>query len=75
MTDKCDAFGDAVYRAWCAGLNSDRVDRDRINDALANGASCEEAASREVHRLRRLRDQQREIDEYCENEIRHVSSD
>jgi hypothetical protein len=47
-----EAFGDAVYGAWKSGLNSDAVDMDRVFDDVAEGASREEAASREVRRLR-----------------------
>jgi hypothetical protein len=48
-----DAIGDAEYAAWRAGLNPDRVDRDRVTDDVYAGYDRFECADREVSRLQR----------------------
>lgn len=48
-----DAYGDAVYEAWRAGQNPDRVDYERVRDDVCDGYDRWEAAEREVRRLRR----------------------
>lgn len=48
-----EACGDAVYLAWRRGLDSDRVDYDRVTDDVYDGYDREDAAEREVRRLRR----------------------
>ena len=50
-----DAFGDAVYDAWRSGLNPDHVDRERTDQDVRDCYSRDEAAEREVDRLRRTR--------------------
>jgi hypothetical protein len=46
------AFGDAVYEAYRRGYNSDLVDRERISHDIAEGCSDDEAAAREVRRVK-----------------------
>jgi hypothetical protein len=48
-----DAWGDAVYGAWRSGMNPDRVSRDRVCDDIHAGYDRDDAATREVSRLRR----------------------
>ena len=70
--DEDKAFGNAVYDAWRAGLNSDLVDRDRVTFDVRDGWYPDEAARREVGRLRRneRREQpQEQFQEYPEEEF------
>ena len=53
MTKYDDAFGDAVYDAWRAGYDPDRVDMDRIHEDVDDGYDRFETADREVSRLRK----------------------
>lgn len=57
-----DAYGDAIYDAWRAGLNSDHVDPDRVADDVRQGFDRFEAAEREVDRLYKRRRVSREED-------------
>ncbi len=45
-------FGDAVYEAWKRGYDSDLVDRERVADDISDGLDPEQAAKREVARVR-----------------------
>lgn len=48
-----DAFGDAVYDAWLAGMNPDLVDADRVYEDVDCGFDRFDCADREVARIRR----------------------
>ena len=46
------AYGDAIYEAWCCGLNPDQVNRDCVEDFYYDSYDADEAASCEVNRIR-----------------------
>ena len=55
MTDRKaieDAFEEAVYKAWRAGLDSDAVDYERVSDDVYQGYDRFECAANECRRLR-----------------------
>jgi hypothetical protein len=48
-----DAFGDAVYDAWMAGLDPDAVDRESVADFYREYGNRWDAAEAEVNRIAR----------------------
>ena len=50
LTD--DDYYDTVYDAWKRGLNSDLVDRERMDYDLESCESVEECQWREIQRIR-----------------------
>ena len=60
-----EAWGDAVYAAWRRGLDSDRVDRDRMDDDSYAGHGPEECVERELKRItpKQLEAEDGEMDE------------
>lgn len=43
---------DVAYEVWRSGGDVDRIDRDRVHDAIADGLGSSEAARREMNRQR-----------------------
>lgn len=60
-------FGDAVYEAYRRGLNTDRVDRDRVSDHFWNGDPPESVAD-ELQQRDRRRQQERDEQEFDEEQ-------
>lgn len=48
-----EAYEEAVWRAWQAGINPDRVSRERIQDTISDYADPWDCGNAEVRRLRR----------------------
>ena len=63
-TERENAFGDAVYDAWMAGMNPDHVDRDRVYEDVDGGCDRLQAAERELDRLRHSRCEHEWIEDY-----------
>jgi hypothetical protein len=57
-----DAWGEAVYAAWCSGEDPDAVDRDRVAEDVDVGYDSFECGELEVSRQRCRRARQREAD-------------
>lgn len=43
---------DVFYEVWRSGGNPDRIDYDRVDDYRYDGIEADEAASRELRRMR-----------------------
>ncbi len=57
------AYGDAIYEAWCRGLNPDQIDKDYVEDFYYNSYDAGEAASSEVNRIQRESQREKEYEE------------
>lgn len=55
MTEKDRFYDDVVYEVWRRGGNSDRVDRDDLQELRECGYAAEDAAAKEIERQQHRR--------------------